>query len=89
VGDTLRSFEAEAKERLSGREPVFEHLRGWQGPKGVVDLDGAELRGIELKEFLGRCRGRVEGRLPCGIRPTGRPGKDACSGCAGCDLGRR
>jgi len=70
VRDALRGLEAEAKERLGGRQPVFEHLRGGQRPKGVVDFYGAELRGVELEEFFCGCRGGVEGRLPCRVGPT-------------------
>ena len=53
MGDALRSFEAEAE--VGGRcgEPAFEHLRGGEGAEGVVDLDGVELRGVELEELLG------------------------------------
>jgi hypothetical protein len=70
VGDALRRLEAEAKERLGGRQPVFEHLRGGQRSEGVVDLDGTELRGVELEEFLSGRRGRVEGGFPCRVGPT-------------------
>lgn len=77
VGDSLGRLEAEA-EKVRGRgEPTFERGNSRKGAKGVVDLYGAELPGIELKKAFRRGAIRIKRRLPSGIGPAGGSCKDS------------
>ena len=77
VGDALRSFETEAKMGGSCGEPAFERFCCGQGAKGVVDLDGGQLRGIKPEEIFCRSARRVELRFPRRVSPAGGSGMDS------------
>lgn len=89
MGDALRSFKAEAEAGWGGGEPVFEHFGGGEGAEGVVDLDGGELGGVVLEEFLLGDGGGVEAWLPGGVGPAGGSGEEIAERSRGRRRGRR
>lgn len=86
VGDALRSLEAEAEEGSGRRQPAFKRGYGRKRAKGIVDLNGAELCGVEVKEAFGWSTIGIEGRLPREIGPAGGSGKDSSMSRSGGDL---